>query len=163
MHILVAFPASRHPPHLINIMIKPKTKIQTLIPHVEEGSKTINETQIERPKNPSNGCKPNTSSCLWLTIFQVLNVAYLERRLSLLCALRISAPAHTISGPKQRITVPPAFKPRQQKKFDAIRRKKNYIRSISFLVRNGRMYSIAIKRSERKGWHSRLYLQLASD
>ncbi len=49
--------------------------------------------------------------------FRVLNAAYLERRWSLLCALRISAPAHTISGPKQRMTVSPAFKPWQQKKF----------------------------------------------
>lgn len=49
--------------------------------------------------------------------FRVLNAAYLERRWSSLCALRISAPAHTISGPKQRITVSPAFKPWQQKKF----------------------------------------------
>lgn len=136
MRILVACPASRHPSHLL--MIKPEPKIQTLIPHVEEGARNgTNETQIERRKNPSNSCKTNTSSCLWLTIFQVLNVAYLERRLSLLCALRISAPAHTISGPKQRITVPPAFKPRQQKKSDAIRRKKTIYDRLVFLCAMG--------------------------
>lgn len=49
--------------------------------------------------------------------FRILKAAYLEKKWSLLCALRISAPTHTISGPKQGITVSPAFKPWQQKKF----------------------------------------------